>query len=133
MNIKRHINFIVGFLFLAAALVLWAIPPNAATPSKADGALQVELDRVRAGDQRQGARFAGVTQAKNRAILSFAVPARVVQRPVTSCFKLGFNKLAGRSVMLTILPSGKARHVIRPACRPLFRRRSGQYALEENF
>ena len=84
MIIKRHINFIVGFLFLAAALVLWAIPPNAATPTKADGALQVELDRVRAGDQRQGARFAGVTQAKNRAILSFAVPARVVQRPVTT-------------------------------------------------
>lgn len=84
MIIKRHINVIVGFLFLAAALVLWAIPPNAATPAKADGALQVELDRVRAGDQRQGARFAGVTQAKNRAMLSFAVPARVVQRLVTT-------------------------------------------------
>jgi RND family efflux transporter MFP subunit len=84
MIIKRHINFIVGFFFLAAAIVLWAIPPHAATPAKTDGALQVELDRVRAGDQRQGARFAGVTQAKNRATLSFAVPARVVQRPVTA-------------------------------------------------
>ena len=49
-----------------------------------DGALQVELDRVRAGDQRQGARFAGVTQAKNRAVLSFSVPARVAQRFVAS-------------------------------------------------
>jgi membrane fusion protein, multidrug efflux system len=84
MTIKRHINFIVGFLFLAAAVVLWAMPPNAATPPKADGAQRVELDRVRAGNQQQGARFAGVTQAKNRAVLSFAVPARMVERPVTA-------------------------------------------------
>ncbi|MEJ2662142.1 MAG: hypothetical protein P8Z73_15645 [Desulfobacteraceae bacterium] len=82
MNFKRHINFIVGFLFLAAAVVLWAMPPNAATPSKSEGAFRVELDRVQAGNQHQGARFAGVTQAKNRAVLSFAVPARMVDRPV---------------------------------------------------
>jgi RND family efflux transporter MFP subunit len=82
--IKRHINFIVGFLFLAAAVVLWAIPPNAATPSSADGVPRVELERVQAGNRQQGARFAGVTQAKNHAVLSFAVPARVVERPVTA-------------------------------------------------
>jgi RND family efflux transporter MFP subunit len=42
------------------------------------------LGRVQAENPRQGARFAGVTQAKNRAVLSFAVPARVAERPVTS-------------------------------------------------
>lgn len=84
MYFKRYINFIVGFLFLAAAVALWAVPPNAATPSRADGVSRVELDRVQAGNQRQGARFAGVTQAKNRAVLSFSVPARVVERPVTA-------------------------------------------------
>jgi RND family efflux transporter MFP subunit len=84
MYIKRHINFIVGFLFLAAAVALWAMPPDTATPSKDDSVSRVELGRVRAGNQRQGARFAGVTQAKNRAVLSFAVPARVAERPVIS-------------------------------------------------
>jgi membrane fusion protein, multidrug efflux system len=96
MNIKRHINFIVGFLFLAAAVALWAMPSKSATPPKADGVSRVELGRVQTDNQRQGARFAGVTQAKNRAVLSFAVPARVAQRPVTSGSRVAEGAILAR-------------------------------------
>jgi multidrug efflux pump subunit AcrA (membrane-fusion protein) len=104
MNIKRHINFIVGFLFLAAAVALWAMPPNAATPTRADALSRVELAQVQAGNQREGARFAGVTQAKNRAVLSFSVPARVIERPVTTGSKVT------RGTVLARLDDGEYRN-----------------------
>jgi membrane fusion protein, multidrug efflux system len=104
MKIKRHINIIVGFLFLAAAVALWAMPPKTAAPARSDGVSRVELDRVRAGDHRQGARFAGVTQAKNRAVLSFSVPARVIERPVTA------GSRVDRGAVLARLDDGEYRN-----------------------
>jgi RND family efflux transporter MFP subunit len=84
MKIKRYINLIVGFLFLAVAVVLWAKPSDPQTPPKAVYRTRVLLGSVQADHLQRGARFAGVTQAKNRAVLSFAVPARVAERFVAS-------------------------------------------------
>ena len=106
MSIKRNINFIVGFLFLAAAVALWAKSPNIANPPKADSVSRVALDRVQAENPRQGARFAGVTQAKNRAVLSFAVPARVAERPVTS------GSHVAKGAVLARLDDGEFRNAV---------------------
>ena len=45
---------------------------------------RVALGRVRSDQNMRAVRFAGVTQARDRAELSFAVPSRVVARPVVS-------------------------------------------------
>ncbi len=82
MKIKRYINIIVGFCFLSVAVALWAMPSDRATPPKVGYKTRVLLGSVRTDHLRRGARFAGVTQAKNRAVLSFTVPARVAERVV---------------------------------------------------
>lgn len=82
MQIKRYINVIVGFLFLSVAVVLWAMPNDSKPPTRARFKSRVLLGSVQTDHLQRGARFAGVTQAKNRAVLSFAVPARVAERMV---------------------------------------------------
>ena len=84
MRIKHHISLIVGLLFMGAAVALWAMPADKTLPTDTAGRLQVLLDTVQVTHTQRSARFAGVTQAKNRAILSFAVPARVLDRRIES-------------------------------------------------
>jgi RND family efflux transporter MFP subunit len=84
MKIKRYINVIIGVLFLAAAVALWAMPSDMKTPPRSAEPTRVALGQVRSDRNQRAVRFAGVTQAKNRAELSFAVPARVAVRPVVS-------------------------------------------------
>jgi RND family efflux transporter MFP subunit len=84
MNIKRYINLVVGLLFLTVAMALWAMPSNPKTSPKPVDTPRVSLGRVHTDHSQRAARFAGVTQAKNRAVLSFTVPARVVERLVSS-------------------------------------------------
>ncbi len=84
MKIKRYINLIVGFLFLAVAVILWAKPSDPHTPPKVVNRTRVLLGAVQADHLQRDTRFAGVTQARNRAVLSFAVPARVTERFVAS-------------------------------------------------
>ncbi len=80
--IKPYISFIIGALFLSTAVVLWAMPTKQEAPAMARPSLKVVLTRVQEAQNRRTVRFSGVTQARNQAKLSFAVPARVKTRPV---------------------------------------------------
>lgn len=87
-NIRRYINFIVGFSLLGIAVGLWAMPTDPdSVPSGhplRDHNLRVVLDSVQRIDGQRRVRFAGTTQAKDRAVLSFAVSARVAERNIES-------------------------------------------------
>ena len=87
-KVRRYINFIIGFSLLGVAVGLWAMPsePDATPGEKVqrDLCTGVILDAVQRTHTQRSVRFAGTTQAKNRALLSFAVAARVTQRPVES-------------------------------------------------
>lgn len=88
MRIKHPISLIVGLLFMGVAVVLWAMPADTPLPTDAAGRLRVLLDTVQLAQTQRSACFAGVTQAKNRAVLSFAVPARVLDRQIESGSKV---------------------------------------------
>jgi RND family efflux transporter MFP subunit len=96
MQIKRYINVIIGVLFLAAAVALWAMPADTNTPPRSIEPARVSLGRVSSDHNRRAVRFAGVIQAKNRAELSFAVPARVVARPVVSGSQVAKGSILAR-------------------------------------
>jgi RND family efflux transporter MFP subunit len=64
------------------AVALWAMPPSSNPSPVTIQTSRVLLDRVQTVQSHRSTRFAGVTQAKNRASLSFAVPARVSARLV---------------------------------------------------
>lgn len=87
-KVRQYINFIVGFSLVGVAVGLWAMPSdpdsNPAEYQRRDHPKPVVLDTVQRLDSHRSVRFAGTTQAKNRAVLSFAVPARVVSRDVES-------------------------------------------------
>lgn len=83
MQIKRYLSFIIGFLFLGVAVVLWAMPDEpGASDAVPHARPQVALARAEHAASRRTVHFAGITQACNRALLSFAVPARMVSRDV---------------------------------------------------
>lgn len=89
MPIKHHISltiisFIVGFTLMGAAVALWAKPTKKSSLPNVPEYQRVLLDLVQATQTQRSARFAGVTQARNRAVLSFAVPARVLSRTIES-------------------------------------------------
>lgn len=88
MRFKHHISLIAGLLLMGAAVVLWAMPADTPLPTHAPERLHVLLDTVQVAHTQRSARFAGVTQAKNRAVLSFAVPARVLDRQIESGSKV---------------------------------------------
>jgi membrane fusion protein, multidrug efflux system len=87
-KVRGYINFIVGFSLLGVAVGLWAMPSEPdATPAgqqRREHYMRVVLDSVQRIDSQRSVRFAGTTQAKDRAVLSFAVPARVAERSVES-------------------------------------------------
>jgi multidrug efflux pump subunit AcrA (membrane-fusion protein) len=82
--LKHHISLIVGFLLMGAAVMLRAMPAEQVPSPTTTDRFQVLLDSIRETHTQRSARFAGVTLAKNRALLSFAVPARVLERQVES-------------------------------------------------
>jgi RND family efflux transporter MFP subunit len=84
MRMKHHISLIVGLVLMGAAVILWAMPAETSLPLNASKSPQVLLDVVQVAQTQRSARFAGVTQARNRAVLSFGIPARVVSRSVES-------------------------------------------------
>jgi RND family efflux transporter MFP subunit len=96
MRIKHPISLIVGFMFMGAAVVLWAMPAEKQLPTYTAGHLRVLLDTVEVAHTERSARFAGVTQAKNRAILSFAVPARVLDRHIESGSRVARGEVLAR-------------------------------------
>jgi RND family efflux transporter MFP subunit len=96
MRINHPISLIVGFVFIGAAVVLWAKPAEKSLPTEAANRLRVLLDTVDLAHTERSARFAGVTQAKNRAILSFAVPARVLDRHIESGSRVARGQVLAR-------------------------------------
>ncbi|MGD9187842.1 MAG: efflux RND transporter periplasmic adaptor subunit [Desulfobacteraceae bacterium] len=96
MRIKHPMSLIVGFVFVGVAVVLWAMPSRKPLPTNADDHLRVLLDTVEVAHTERSARFAGVTQAKNRAILSFTVPARVLERHIESGSKVARGEVLAR-------------------------------------
>jgi RND family efflux transporter MFP subunit len=96
MRIKHHISLLVGLLFMGAAVVLWAMPADKPKPTDTAGRLRVLLDTVQEEHTERSARFAGVTQAKDRAVLSFAVPARVLDRQIESGSKVTQGQILAR-------------------------------------
>lgn len=82
MQINRFASIIVGIFCLGLAAVLWATPAPEKTTSKHTGLTKVTLDRVERSRSLGTARFSGVIRAKNRAVLSFAIPARLMERRV---------------------------------------------------
>ena len=88
-KVRQYINLIVGFSLVGIAVGLWAMPSDsdsalAGHQRPGDQALHVVLDTVKKVDSHRRVRFAGTTQARDRAVLSFAVPARVAVRLVES-------------------------------------------------
>lgn len=96
MCIKHHISLIVSLLLMGAAVVLWAMPAHKPLPTDSADRLRVLLGTVQAAHTQRSARFAGVTQAKNRAVLSFAVPARVLDRQIESGSKVVQGEVLAR-------------------------------------
>ena len=88
MGIKHHASLIVSFLFMGAVVVLWAMPAEKPLSTDSADRLRMLMDTVQVSHTQRSARFAGVTQAKNRAVLSFAVPARVLNRQIESGSKV---------------------------------------------
>jgi RND family efflux transporter MFP subunit len=96
MRNKHPISFIVGLLFMGVAVVLWAMPAEKPLHTDTAGRLRVVLDTVQLAQTQRSARFGGVTQAKNRAVLSFAVPARVLDRQTESGAKVVRGQVLAR-------------------------------------
>lgn len=82
MQIKRYTSIIAGILFLSLAAVLWTTPAPEGRTLQPMGHTKVSLDRVEMTRSRGTARFSGVIRAKNRAVLSFTIPARLMKRTV---------------------------------------------------
>jgi RND family efflux transporter MFP subunit len=96
MRINHRISLIAGFVLIGAAVVLWAMPSEKPLPTQGADPLRVLLDSVKATHTERSARFSGVTQAKNRAVLSFAVPARVLDRQIESGSKVARGQVLAR-------------------------------------
>jgi RND family efflux transporter MFP subunit len=109
MKMKRYASVIVGGLFLILAVALWGMPNHEQGPSDSTDATRVKIDRVRMETSRRIGRFAGVTQARNRAVLSFAVPARVVHRYVDTGSKVTLGDTLAR------LDDGEFRNAVQMA------------------
>jgi RND family efflux transporter MFP subunit len=80
--IKRYRSILLGLVFLSLAVALWAMPARQEEAAQASSRIRVRLDPVEATRVRRSVRFAAVTRARDQAMLPFAVPARVVARPV---------------------------------------------------
>lgn len=82
MKTAPYRSLLLGLLFLSLSVALWAMPSRQNIAQQATPANHVVVEPVQATRVQRHVRFAAVTRARNRAVLSFAVPARVTQRPV---------------------------------------------------
>lgn len=83
MTIKqRYRSVLLGLAFLSLAVALWAMPSEQDDAPQALSRTPVLLDTVQETPVERSVRFAAVTRARDRAVLSFTVPARLVARPV---------------------------------------------------
>ncbi len=82
MNIRRYRSILLGLFFMSLAVGLWAMPDRQNVRELATPRHRVVLAAVEETRVQRTVRFAAVTRARHRAVLSFAVPARVTVRPV---------------------------------------------------
>lgn len=83
MALRKSIaSKIVGIAMLCAAAVLWVWPKGQEAAIHHPAVHRVETDTVRQLETRRTVRLSGVTRAVQRAALSFAVPGRLIRRPV---------------------------------------------------
>lgn len=82
MPFSRYRSLLLGLVFMSLAVGLWAMPSRQPVSGQAVSRNRVVLDRVQETPVLRHVRFAAVTRARHRAVLSFAVPARVTVRSV---------------------------------------------------
>jgi RND family efflux transporter MFP subunit len=76
------ISKMIGIVLLSAAAVLWGWPDGQEAAVRPTAARLVETGTVQQLEADRTVRLSGVTRAAQRATLSFAVPGRLVRRPV---------------------------------------------------
>lgn len=96
MQMRRYTSIIAGIVLLALAAALWAIPSHEKVTLKPVGLSKVTLDRVEMSRARETVRFSGVTRAQNRAVLSFTIPARLLERRVDAGSVVSKGQILGR-------------------------------------
>ena len=82
MKTGKTISILIGISFLGTALAFGFWPENRETASPAVTQAVVKVTRATSEITKRAVRFSGVTRAARHAVLSFAVPARMVKRPV---------------------------------------------------
>lgn len=85
MNRKNFYQLAIGLVFLGTALTLWAWPNQTKTTTdevRVRSTTIVKTDAVKVTEEQRVVRFSGVTRAGRRAVLSFSVPARLIERSV---------------------------------------------------
>ena len=96
MKIWRYRSLFLGLLFLSLAVALWAMPARQNDTEDAVSQLRVVLDSVHETHVHRRVHFAAVTRARDRAVLSFTVPARVTYRPVEEGDPVAAGQLLAR-------------------------------------
>ncbi len=81
---KRNtvISLAIGVMCLGVAVALWAMPRKETVSPEPQSRVRVVVESVDQSQMKRAVRFSGATRSRQRAALSFGVPARVMQRPV---------------------------------------------------
>ena len=82
MKAGKTISTMIGLLFLGTALAFGFWPERRELDVSTDRQAVVQVTAIASEVTRREVRFSGVTRAARHAVLSFAVPARMVKRPV---------------------------------------------------
>lgn len=96
MRRQHKLSLWVGFMLIGVAVALWAMPAEQTTAPNTIHNPRVLLDSVQIVNTQRSARFAGVTQARDRAVLSFSISARVMERPVESGARVRQGEILAR-------------------------------------
>ena len=82
MNTGKIISSIIGLSFLGTALAFGFWPERQQTSQSSSTPAIVQVKPVTSAATRREVRFSGITRPARHAVLSFVVPARMVERPV---------------------------------------------------
>ncbi|MGD2015885.1 MAG: biotin/lipoyl-binding protein [Desulfobacterales bacterium] len=82
MKTSKIISTLIGLRFLGSALAFGFLPEGRQTADNAIPLPIVKVDAVTTEATQREVRFSGITRAVEQAVLSFSVPARMVERSV---------------------------------------------------
>jgi RND family efflux transporter MFP subunit len=82
MKTGKIISTLIGLSFLGTALAFGFWPERRETAITESASTIVQVETVASEQTQRKVRFSGITRAKKHAVLSFSVPARIVERPV---------------------------------------------------